>query len=163
MNFALLLTFKLVLLWLYFGKSWKTTLFRKPAEVSQNTSTFISIGCLLQNNNLLKVWKICEKIEIEKIADIWNFQWIKYLGKDLSYLKKWGIEINYIWNYGASKLLLHFVEYRLDQRNSKHTEIAVNSAIQRFEGCSQNKCLLKVWSCSTKWKVVSKPHIRSYH
>ena len=28
----------------YFGKSYKTTLFRRPAEVSQNTSTFIPIG-----------------------------------------------------------------------------------------------------------------------
>ena len=28
----------------YFGKSCKTTLFRKPTEVSQNTSTFISTG-----------------------------------------------------------------------------------------------------------------------
>ena len=28
----------------YFSKSCKTTLFRKPTEVSQNTSTFISIG-----------------------------------------------------------------------------------------------------------------------
>ena len=36
------------------------------------------------------------------------------------------------------------VECRLDQLKSKHTEIAVNSAIQYLEGCSQNKCLLKV-------------------
>ena len=46
----------------------------------------------------------------------------------------------------ASKLLLHFIEYRPDQFISKHTKIAVNSAIQYFEGCSQKKCLLKVWS-----------------
>ena len=59
--------------------------------------------------------------------------------------KKWGIGVNYCWNYGPSKLLLHFIEYRLDQLNSKHTKIAVNSAIQYFEGCSQKKCLLKVW------------------
>ena len=68
------------------------------------------------------------------------------MGKDLSYLQKWGIGVNYCWNYGPSKLLLHFIEYRLDQLNSKHTKIAVNSAIQYFEGCSQKKCLLKVWS-----------------
>ena len=67
------------------------------------------------------------------------------MGKGLSYLKKWGIGVNYCWNYGPSKLLLHFIEYRLDQLNSKHTKIAVNSAIQYFEGCSQKKCLLKVW------------------
>ena len=43
LNFALLLTFKLTLLWLYFGKSCKTTLFRKSTGVSQNTWKFISI------------------------------------------------------------------------------------------------------------------------
>ena len=67
------------------------------------------------------------------------------MGKDLSYLKKWGIGVNYCWNYGPSKLLLHFVEYRVDQLNSKHTKIAVNSAIRYFEGCCQEKCLLKIW------------------
>ena len=58
--------------------------------------------------------------------------------------KKWGIGRISCWNYGSSKLLLHFIEYRLDQLNSKHTYIAVNSAIQYFEGCCQKKCLLKV-------------------
>ena len=82
----------------------------------------------------------------KQIADIWNFQWIKYLGKGLSYLKNWGIGVNYCWNYGPLKLLFHFIEYRLDQLNSTHKNIAVNSAIQYFEGCSQKKCLLKVWS-----------------
>ena len=43
-------------------------------------------------------------------------------------------------------MLLHFIEYRLDQPNSKHAKIAVNSEIQYFEGCSQKKCLLEVWS-----------------
>ena len=52
------------------------------------------------------------------------------MGKGLSYLKKWGIWVNYSWNYGPSKLLLRFIEYRLDQLNNKHTKIAVNSAIQ---------------------------------
>ena len=68
------------------------------------------------------------------------------MGKGLSYLKKWGIGVNYCWNYGPSKLLLHFIEYRLDQLNSKYTKIAENSGIQYFESCSQKKCLLKVWS-----------------
>ena len=81
-----------------------------------------------------------------KIADILNFQWIQYLGKVLSYLKNWGIVIYYCWNYRPSKLLLHFIEYRLDQLNNKHTKIAVNLAIQYFEGHSEKKCLLKVWS-----------------
>ena len=54
-EFDLLFTFKLTLLWLYFGKSCKTTFFRKPTEVSQNTLTFISIGCPLRNNSSLKI------------------------------------------------------------------------------------------------------------
>ena len=57
----------------------------------------------------------------ENIADIWNYWWIKYLGKCLSYLKSWGVGVNYCWNYEPSKLLLHFIEYRLDQLNSTHT------------------------------------------
>ena len=67
------------------------------------------------------------------------------MGKGLSYLKNWGIGINYCWNYGPSKLLLHFIEYRLDQLISKHTKIAVNSTIQYFEGCSRKKYLPKFW------------------
>ena len=55
----------------------------------------------------------------KQIADIWNFQWIKYLGKVLSYLKNLGIRVNYCWNYGPSKLQLQFIEYRLDQLNNK--------------------------------------------
>ena len=51
-----------------------------------------------------------------------------------------------LWNYGPSKLLLHFIEYHLDQLNKRHTKTAVNSAIQHFEGFTQKKCLLKVWS-----------------
>ena len=81
-----------------------------------------------------------------KVSDILNFQSNKYSGKGLSYLKNWGIGVCYCWNYGSSKSLLHFIEYRLDQLNNKHTKIAVNSVIQCFEGHSQKKCLLKVWS-----------------
>ena len=81
-----------------------------------------------------------------KIADILNFQWIKYLDKGLSHLKNWGIVFYCCWNYGPSKLVLHFIEYRLDHLNKKHAKIAVNSAIQYFESCCQKKCLLKVWS-----------------
>ena len=42
------------------------------------------------------------------------------MGKGLSYLKNWGLGVNYYWNYGSSKLLLHFIEYQLDQLKSKH-------------------------------------------
>ena len=76
-----------------------------------------------------------------KMADILNFQWIKYLDKGLW----WGIGVYYCWNYEPSKLLLHFIACRLDQFNNKHTKIAVNSEIQYFEGHCQRKCLLKVW------------------
>ena len=81
----------------------------------------------------------------KQIADIWNFQWIKYLGTGLSYLKNWGIWVNHCSNYGASKLPLQFIEYLLYQLNNKHAKIAINSTIQHFEGCSENKYLLKVW------------------
>ena len=150
MNFALLLTFKLTLLWLYFGKSCKTTHFRKPTEVSQNTSTFISVGLFIKK---ITTAKKHEKFVLFggsffqiKIADILNFQWIKYLGKCLSYWKNWGIGPCCCWNYRSSKLLLHFIKYRLDQLDKQHAKIAVNSAIQYFEGRSQKKCQLKVWS-----------------
>ena len=81
----------------------------------------------------------------QNISDIWNFWWIRYLGKDLSHMKNWGVGVNYCWNYVPSKLLLHFIEYLLDYLNSKHTKTSVNSTIQYFEGCSRKKCLLKVW------------------
>ena len=68
------------------------------------------------------------------------------MGKGLTYLRNWGIGVNYCWNYGPSKLLLHFIEYRLDQLNSKHTKTSVSSTIPYFEDHSQKKCLLKVWS-----------------
>ena len=51
-----------------------------------------------------------------------------------------------LWNYRPPKLLLHFIKYRLDQLNNKHTKIALNLRIQYFEGCPQKNCLLKVWS-----------------
>ena len=38
------------------------------------------------------------------------------------------------WNYGLSKLLLHFIEYLLGQLNNKHIKVAVNLTIQYFEG-----------------------------
>ena len=58
-------------------------------------------------------------------------------------------------NYGPSKLLRQFIEYRLDQLNNKHTKIAVNSAIEYFEGCSQsagvNKFILVLGK--SKWSA----------
>ena len=55
------------------------------------------------------------------------------------------IAVNCCWNYGQPKLLLHFIEYCLDQLNNKHTKTAVNAAIQFFKSCNQKKYLVKVW------------------
>ena len=63
-----------------------------------------------------------------------------------SYSRNWGIGVNYCWNYGSSKLLLHFIEYCLHQLNSKYAKTAVSSTIQYFKSRCQKKCLLKVWS-----------------
>ena len=74
-------------------------------------------------------------------------------------MKNWGIGVNYCWNYGPSKLLLHFIEYRPDQLNKKLTKIVVNSTMHYCEGSSQKKCLLKVWSfglTTTKCKMFAK-------
>ena len=49
------------------------------------------------------------------------------MGKGLSYLKNGGIGVNYCYNYGPSKLLLHFIEYCRDYFKSKHAKTAVNS------------------------------------
>ena len=83
-----------------------------------------------------------------KWKNCWHLKFFmnQIFGQRFIIFKKWGIGVNYCWNYGSSKLLLHFIEYRLDQLNSKHTKIAVNSAIHYFEGCCQKKCLLRVWS-----------------
>ena len=122
----------------------------KTRQHHMNRVTNYEITALWKYEKLVSFWKLLFQ---KNIADIWNFWWIKYLGKGLSYLKKWGVEVNYCWNYGPSKLLLHFIEYRLDQLNSKHTKTAENSTIQHFEGCSRKKCLLKVcyfWSTHHK-------------
>ena len=91
----------------------------------------------------LFLWRVL--FQMKKMLTFWIFNESNIWEKGLSYLKKWGIGVSDCWNYGPSKLLLHFIEYRLDQLKSKHTKIAVNSAIQYFKGCCQKKCLLKVW------------------
>ena len=68
------------------------------------------------------------------------------MGKGLSYLKNGGLGVNYYRNYWPSKLLLHFIEYCLDQLNNKHTKTVVNSTIQFFENRNQKKYLAKVGS-----------------
>ena len=90
------------------------------------------------------------------IADIWNFWLITYLGKGLSYLKNWGVGVNYCWNYGPSKLLLHFIEYRIDQLNSEHTKTASkldNTVFWRLLSKEMSAKSLKVFGLpTTKWR-----------
>ena len=95
----------------------------------------------------------------------WHLEFLmnQIFGQRLSYLKNWGIDVNYCWNCGPTKLLLYFIEYRLDQLNNKHTIIAVNSATH-FKGRSQKKCLLAdvlkfFGPFTTKWlpcKIIAK-------
>ena len=66
--------------------------------------------------------------------------------------QKLSIGVYYCWNYGPSKLLLHFIEYCLDQLNNKHTKIAVNSTIQYFEGRSQKNVCWEFGPSTTKWR-----------
>ena len=79
------------------------------------------------------------------------------MGKLLSYLKNWGIGINHYWNYTSSKLVLHLIEYCLDQRNNKHMKTVVNSTTQYFESRSQNKMSaknLKIFGPpTTNWRL----------
>ena len=100
-------------------------------------------------NGPLKIWKICVfwRLPFQE-TNCWRLEFLvnQIFGQRFIIFKNWDIWVNYCWNHGPSKLLLQFIEYRLDQFNNKHTKTAVNSAIQYFEGCSQNKCLLKVWS-----------------
>ena len=91
-------------------------------------------GCPLRKNSLLKLWKTCF-----------------FGGCFFKWKNCWHLELlmNQIFGQrftGRRSCLLHFIEYRLHPLNSKHTKIAVNSAIQYFEDYSQKKCLLKVWS-----------------
>ena len=82
-----------------------------------------------------------------KWKNCWHLEFLmnQIFGQRFLIFNKMRCRVNHCWSYGPSKLLLYFVEYRLDQLNSKHTKIAVNLAIQYFEGCCQKKCLLKVW------------------
>ena len=82
--------------WNYFGyisgKVAKPHFLESP-QVSQSTSTFILTGLPITNfKNMKNLCFLAAPFSNEKIANIWNFQWIKYLGKGLSYLKKWSME-----------------------------------------------------------------------
>ena len=139
MHFALLLAFKFELLWLYFGKFCKTRLSKKPKKPLRTCQHSYQHSHPLRNDGPLKIWKNCFfwRLLFQK-RNSWHLKFW--------YWKTWGIWVNYCWNHGPSKLLLHFIEYHLDQLNSKHTKATLNSTIQYFEGCFQKECLLKVWN-----------------
>ena len=143
MNFDLRLTFKLTLFWLYLEKSCKTRLFRSPQRFLKTRQHSYEQGYPLRNNGPIKIWKICVFLTASFSKKIcW---YLEFFAHRLIIFKKLRYRGQLCWNCGPSKLLLHFIEYRLDQLNRNHTKIAVNSAIQYFEGCFQKKCLLKVW------------------
>ena len=69
---------------LHFGEKCETKLLRKPTEVSQNPPTFISIG-LPDTKKKIK-HSLCFLAALlfqKKIAEVFNFSYFKYLGKDL--------------------------------------------------------------------------------
>ena len=95
----------------------------------KNEKFLFSLACFFQNKNC------------------WHFEFImnQIFRQKFIIFENLSIGVNYCWNYGLSKLLLHFTEYRLDQLNNKHTKIAVNSTIQVFGSRYQKKYLLKLW------------------
>ena len=68
------------------------------------------------------------------------FVWIINIWEKVYHLENWGNwGVNYCSIYRPSKLLLPFIEYRLNQLNSKHTKTAVYSTLQHFESGYQKK------------------------
>ena len=133
--------------WHYFGyisrKVVKQHFLESPLWSLKTRQHSYQQGYPLQNNGPIKIWKICVFLAAPFSKEIcW---YLEFFGHRLIIFKKLRYRGQLFWNYEPSKLLLHFTEYRLDQLNSNHTKIAVNSAIQYFEGCYQKKCLLKVW------------------
>ena len=103
LNFDLILTFKLTLLWLYSKKSCKTTLFRKPTEISENKPTLISIEPPITKKQHFKNMKnLCffggSFFKKKKLLTFGIFNesniWANIC---LSYLKNWGVGVNSCW------------------------------------------------------------------
>ena len=82
--------------WHYFGyisgKVAKPHFLESPQKSLKPRQYSYQYGCPLRNKSLLKIWKICVFLAApfsnKKIADICNFEWIKYLGRGWSYWKK---------------------------------------------------------------------------
>ena len=85
-----------------------------------------------------------------KIADILNFQWIKYLGKGLSYLKNWGIGVCYCWNYWPSKLLLHWMLLRSTQKQALENSMKLGNALF-WRPLSKEMCAESLQFSTTEW------------
>ena len=149
MNFDLLLTFKLTLLWLYFGKSCKATPSRKLQKSLKHVNIHINRAAHYEITPFQKYEKfVFFGGFFFKSKNCWHLEFLmnQIFGQSFIIFKKVSYRVNYCWNYGPSKLLFHFIEYRLNQLNRQHTKIAVNSVILYFEGCCQKNCRLKVWS-----------------
>ena len=85
----------------------------------------------LQNNGLWKKKKffvvfLADLFLKWKLLTFWIFNKSNIWAKGLSYVKNWGTEVNCAWNYGPSKLLLHFTKYGLYQLKNKHMKTAIN-------------------------------------
>ena len=85
-----------------------------------------------------------------EIADISNFQWIKYLGKGLSYLKNWGIGVCYCWNYWPSKLLLHWMLLRSTQKQALENSMKLDNALF-WRPLSKEMCAESLQFSTTEW------------
>ena len=85
-----------------------------------------------------------------EIADISNFQWIKYLGKGLSYLKNWGIGVCYCWNYWPSKLLLHWMLLRSTQKQALENSMKLGNALF-WRPLSKEMCAESLQFSTTEW------------
>ena len=83
------------------------------------------------------------------------------MGKGLSYMKNWGIWVNYCWNYGPSKLLLQFIEYGLDQAHKNNSKLGNTIFWRLFSKQISAKSLKLFGPATTKWrscKVYAKLH-----
>ena len=133
---------------LYLEKSCRTTLFRKQTEISQSTSTFISIGHSLRNNGSLKIWKICVFLRfIFQNKSCWHFEFLlnQISGQKSIIFAKFKYRGQLLLKLRAVEVA-NFTEYRPDQLINKHTKIVLNPTIQLLEGRFQKKQLLKVWN-----------------
>ena len=73
------------------GNVAKPNILESPQKSLKTSQHSYHEGYPLRNNDTLKTWKICvffgDSFFKIKITDILNLQWIKYLGKGLSYWK----------------------------------------------------------------------------